>query len=71
MEERLNFLASGTKPRKNKDVMKDILDELKEEGLYHEFEKKVDGKKEEKGSKKKKKVVESDDESESESEEET
>jgi len=26
MEERLKFLASGTKPRKNKDVMKEVID---------------------------------------------
>lgn len=34
MEERLKFLASGTKPRKNKEAMKEVLDELKKEGLY-------------------------------------
>ena len=34
MEERLKFLASGTKPRKNKDAMKEVLEELKKEGLY-------------------------------------
>lgn len=34
MEERLKFLSAGTKPRKNKDAMKEILEELKEEGLY-------------------------------------
>jgi len=26
MEERLKFLASGTKPRKIKDVMKEVID---------------------------------------------
>ena len=35
MEERLLFLSSGTKPRKNKDAMKEVLDELKSEGLYY------------------------------------
>jgi len=35
MEERLNFLATGAKPRKNKDAMKEVLDELKSEGLYY------------------------------------
>lgn len=35
MEERLNFLAKGTKPRKNKDVMNDVIDELKKEGLFY------------------------------------
>ena len=34
MEERLLFLASGKKPQKNKDAMKEVLDELKAEGLY-------------------------------------
>ena len=36
MEERLKFLATGTKPRKNKDAMKEVLDELKLEGLYYD-----------------------------------
>jgi nucleolar protein 56 len=35
MEERLNFLAKGTKPRKNKEVMNDVIDELKKEGLFY------------------------------------
>jgi len=35
MEERLNFLAKGVKPRKNKDVMNDVIDELKKEGLFY------------------------------------
>ena len=35
MEERLKFLASGTKPRKNKEVMNDVIDELKKEGLFY------------------------------------
>jgi gas vesicle protein len=35
MEERLKFLASGTKPRKNKDVMKEVIDQLKDEGLFY------------------------------------
>ncbi len=34
MEERLQFLANGKKPQKNKDAMKEVLDELKAEGLY-------------------------------------
>lgn len=34
MEERLKFLANGTKPRKNKEVMGEVLEELKKEGLY-------------------------------------
>jgi len=29
VEERLKFVASGSKPRKNKDAMKEVLDELK------------------------------------------
>lgn len=36
MEERLQFLATGAKPKKNKDAMKEVLDELKAEGLYAE-----------------------------------
>jgi len=35
MEERLKFLSTGTKPRKNKDVMGEVIDELKKEGLYY------------------------------------
>ncbi len=34
MEERLNFLNKGVKPRKNKEVMNDVMDELKKEGLF-------------------------------------
>ena len=35
MEERLKFLASGVKPRKNKEVMGDVIEELKKEGLFY------------------------------------
>ena len=35
MEERLRFLTSGTKPRKNKEVMGDVIEELKKEGLFY------------------------------------
>jgi len=35
MEERLKFLASGTKPRKNKEVMTEVINELKNEGLFY------------------------------------
>ncbi len=35
MEERLKFLASGAKPRKNKDAMGEVIDELKAEGLFY------------------------------------
>ena len=34
VEDRLKFFSSGEKPKTNRDVMKDVLDELKEEGLY-------------------------------------
>lgn len=34
MEERLKFLANGTKPRKNKEVMGEVIEELKKEGLF-------------------------------------
>lgn len=47
MEERLQFLATGAKPKKNTDAMKEVLDELKAEGLYYEGNKK-DGKKKDK-----------------------
>ena len=36
MEERLAFLATGAKPKKNTDAMKEVLDELKAEGLYYD-----------------------------------
>ena len=76
MEERLTFLSTGAKPRKNKDAMKEVLDELKSEGLYYDGPKVTGDKKEKKGKKedketngkeakkdKKKKVVESSDSS--------
>jgi nucleolar protein 56 len=34
MEERLKYLAAGTKPRKNKEVMDEVIQQLKDEGLY-------------------------------------
>lgn len=44
VEERLKFVASGSKPRKNKDAMKEVLDELKQEGLFYgDNVKKVEG----------------------------
>jgi nucleolar protein 56 len=58
MEERLQFLATGAKPKKNTDAMKEVLDELKAEGLYYEGAKKDSKKKD----KKRKRGVESDDE---------
>jgi len=35
IEERLKFLASGSKPRKNKDAMAEVISELKKEGLFY------------------------------------
>lgn len=35
VEERLKFLASGTKPRKNKDAMNEVIAELREDGLFY------------------------------------
>jgi nucleolar protein 56 len=35
IEERLKFVASGTKPRKNKAVMQDVIDDLKKDGLFY------------------------------------
>jgi nucleolar protein 56 len=52
MEERLQFLATGAKPKKNTDAMKEVLDELKAEGLYYDGSKK-EGKKEKKDKKRK------------------
>lgn len=57
MEERLQFLATGAKPKKNTEAMKEVLDELKHEGLYYE-----DKGETKKKDKKKKKVEESSDE---------
>jgi nucleolar protein 56 len=51
MEERLQFLATGAKPKKNTEAMKEVLDELKAEGLYYDGaaqEKKRDKKKKDK-----------------------
>ena len=62
MEERLQFLATGTKPKKNKDAMKEVLDELKAEGLYFETTKgDKKGEDKTKKAKKSKKVADSDD----------
>jgi hypothetical protein len=38
MEERLKFLATGDKPRKNKEVMDEVIADLKKEGLYYSAE---------------------------------
>lgn len=38
MEERLKFLSTGDKPRKNKEVMGEVIEQLKKEGLYHATE---------------------------------
>lgn len=35
VEERLKFVANGTKPRKNKEAMAEVLDELRAEGLFY------------------------------------
>ena len=65
MEERLQFLATGQKPQKNKDAMKEVMDELKKEGLYCEGVTKVPKKEGKKDGKKEKKTkkVESEEES--------
>lgn len=59
MEERIKFLSSGVKPKKNKDAMAEVMEELKAEGFYHTTE---NGDKK----KKKKKAADSDDEEEEE-----
>merc|ERR1712060_285598 len=78
VEERLKFVTSGTKPRKNKEAMQEVLDELKKEGLYYgktimvdkenrgddDSEEEEAPKKKSKKDKKKKKEVASDEESE-------
>jgi len=43
MEERLTFLSKGTKPRKNKEVMGEVIEELKKEGLFYGDKMKVAG----------------------------
>jgi nucleolar protein 56 len=75
MEERLNFLSKGTKPRKNKDVMNEVIAELKTEGLFYgdkvnaakgddsDADEPVKEKKRDKKEKSKKKAESSDDES--------
>ena len=62
MEERLQFLATGAKPKKNTDAMKEVLDELKAEGLYYDGSKKAEGKKDKKDKKRKRSEVESEEE---------
>ena len=66
MEERLNFLATGAKPKKNKDAMKEVLDELKAEGLYYDGNNNsaVAGEKKSKKDKKRKRPVDESDEEE-------
>ena len=63
MEERLSFLATGAKPKKNTDAMKEVLDELKAEGLYYDGSAAAKKDKKEKKDKKRKRE-ESDDEEE-------
>ena len=60
MEERLNFLATGAKPKKNKDAMKEVLDELKAEGLYYDANANAGDKKAKKDKKRKRAADESD-----------
>jgi len=68
VEGRLKFLENGEATPKNIDVMKEVLDELKAEGLYIESEDKLNKKKKkekkEKKEKKAKKVVEEEEEEE-------
>ena len=61
MEERLNFLATGAKPKKNKDAMKEVLDELKAEGLYYDANATGAGEKKAKKDKKRKRAAEESD----------
>ena len=41
VEERLKFVSSGTKPRKNTEAMNEVLEELKKEGLFYGENKKA------------------------------
>ena len=43
MEERLKFVQSGVKPRKNTEAMKEVLEELKKEGLFFDQSTKLKG----------------------------
>ena len=43
MEERLNFLSTGDKPRKNKAVMDEVMKELKADGLFFDASGKTAG----------------------------
>jgi len=65
VEERLRFYETGQKPRKNVDVMHDILEEVKSEGLYVESaekEEKTNGEKSDKKDEKRKKNDDEDEE---------
>lgn len=64
VEDRLKFLEKGEKTPKNIDVMKEVLDELREAGLYVESVDKINKKKSKKS--KKAKVVEESEEEEEE-----
>lgn len=67
VEERLTFLETGEQSRKNVDVMKEVLDELKAENLYFETSEDLAASKKKKSKKsKKQKVVEPEEEEEEE-----
>jgi len=61
MEERLKYLTSGTKPRKNKEVMDEVIKELKDEGLYYGDKTKADEGDDKKKDKKRKRSEVADD----------
>jgi len=52
VEERLKFYDSGVTPRKNVDVMKEVLEEVKRDGLLKEAEEKEEKKKKKKSKRK-------------------
>lgn len=66
VEERLTFLETGEQSRKNVDVMKEVLDELKAENLYFETPAELAASKKKKKKSKKQKVVEPEEEEEEE-----
>lgn len=58
VEERLRFYENGAIPRKNADVMQEVMDEIKADGLYHQLQEEESTPKSKKDKKKKKKSQE-------------
>lgn len=62
VEERLWFFSTGEKPRTNVEVMKEVLEELKQEGLYWDNNTKTEKKRDKKKKAKEEEQDESEDE---------